>query len=338
MTEKQAYCWYLPANTAAHAARLVAGGCAHLRVKAGGDGGGVWQQWADQARTQAYRDAGLRVTPWFYTWPLQEDIDAIARAHAAHPFDECGLNPETEWRWRNSNENPWNSLAEANQGARDWVARLRSAVPAARLAYSSCPTWYDFPYEGFAETCDQAEPQHYWPDNLMAPDGETGEEAGEDSVEAHVRRAGTAQPTVPILTASREYPDAGVIDLARNALGDYPTLAGFSMWEAGNGAYQWDAARACYALLDTLAPQTAPDRDAEERAALLAYGATIAAATRGTIAREGVADLTAFGGVAAERIAVYERLVTHRLSGNNHILLLALWDSLRAEGKVTLYG
>lgn len=75
-----------------------------------------------------------------------------------------------------------------------------------------------------------------------------------------------------------------------------------------------------------------------ERAALLAYGETIPAEYRGGLTREGVADLTAFGGGAGERICVHERLVTHRLSGTNNILLLSLWDSLRHDGKIVLYG
>jgi hypothetical protein len=93
-----------------------------------------------------------------------------------------------------------------------------------------------------------------------------------------------------------------------------------------------------WATLNAVAAQTTPPADAAERQALLAYGDAIPAAYRGALTREGVADLTAHGGSASERIAVYERLVAHRLHGTSNILLLALWDSLRAEKKIILYG
>src|SRR5687768_14263774 len=96
--DKQAYIWNLPADRAAHARRLVAIGCEHVRVKAGGDTGRLWEAWADPRAVQPYRDAGLRVTPWFYTWPVQKDIDVVVRAMRAQPFEEYALNPETEWR------------------------------------------------------------------------------------------------------------------------------------------------------------------------------------------------------------------------------------------------
>jgi hypothetical protein len=161
--EKQAYIWNLPTDRAAHARRLVEGGCRHVRVKAGGDGGRLWQAWSDPSATQPYRDAGLRVTPWFYTWPVQGDIDVVIAAMRAQPFDEYALNPEVEWRWQNSNENPWNSLQQANDGAAAWLAKMEAALPGVRRAFSSVPSWLDFPYEAWCAGCDQAEPQHYWP-------------------------------------------------------------------------------------------------------------------------------------------------------------------------------
>lgn len=81
-----------------------------------------------------------------------------------------------------------------------------------------------------------------------------------------------------------------------------------------------------------------PDPVEAERAALLDYGAALPFEARGNLTREGVADLTTYGGSASERIAVYERLVAHRLHGSNAVLLLSLWDALRAEGRVTLFG
>jgi hypothetical protein len=50
-----------------------------------------------------------------------------------------------------------------------------------------------------------------------------------------------------------------------------------------------------------------------------------------------VADLSEWGGGTEERLAVYERLVAHRLVGGNYVLMLDLWDQLRQQGKITLY-
>jgi hypothetical protein len=244
MSEKQAYIWNLPTDRAAHARRLVEGGCRHVRVKAGGDGGRLWQAWSDPSATQPYRDAGLRVTPWFYSLPVQGDIDVVIAAMRAQPFDEYALNPEVEWRWQNSNENPWNSLQQANDGAADWLAKMEAALPGVRRAFSSVPSWLDFPYEAWCAGCDQAEPQHYWPAALLA--NYQGQDL--DQVGYHYARGGgNGMFCVPILTASREYDDAGVLALARSAL-LFP-IQGFSSWEAGNAAYQWDAMRQAYALL-----------------------------------------------------------------------------------------
>lgn len=76
----------------------------------------------------------------------------------------------------------------------------------------------------------------------------------------------------------------------------------------------------------------------DEAQALLAFGETLPANVRGNLTREGVVDLREFGGREEERLCLYERLVTHRLGGSNHVLLLDLWDRLRAESKVVLYG
>jgi hypothetical protein len=123
---------------------------------------------------------------------------------------------------------------------------------------SSCPTWSDFPYEGFAAECDGFLPEHYFPDNEMAPDGEQGDEAGEDMVEAHIRRVGRDKPCVPVVTCCGEYKDGtkvgpydpySVVGLAENGLGDMPELDGFCGWEAGNSAFQADAMRQVYSLL-----------------------------------------------------------------------------------------
>lgn len=242
--EKQTYIWNLPSDRAVHARRLVEIGVQHVRVKAGGDTGRLWQAWVDPRATQPYRDAGLRVTPWFYTWPEQSDIDVVIRAMRAQPFDEYALNPEVEWR-TDSPENPWRTVEQANDAAADWLRRMEAALPGVRRAFSSVPSWVGFPYEAWCAGCDQAEPQHYWPRNLLADVyGHDYDEVG-----YHRLRGGDDLPCIPILTASREYPDAGVVALAKTALADFPTLDGFSAWEAGNASFQWGAMAAAYALL-----------------------------------------------------------------------------------------
>lgn len=254
MTQQQAYLWDAPPTDAgrqALAAELARIGCRAVRVKAGGDDGDVWipgghypsdaaPQW-DAPWLAAVVAANIAPSPWFYIWPTAADIQAVVAALAHRDAPELALNPEMEWRV-SSQANTFQSLAQANTAAAQWVAQLRAALPhPVRIAFSSCPTWADFPYEGFAAACDQAEPQHYWPASAFLN--------GEDEVMAHVRRAGTAKPCVPILTACGEYPDAGVVTLARSALATLPNLAGFSAWEAGNGAFQATAIRDAYALL-----------------------------------------------------------------------------------------
>lgn len=284
MRPRSVYVWGTNGPRDLRAVRLLAGrlkgiGTEQVLVKAFGDLGDVWiegrhlpsyanPQWSP-AWLQPYRDLGLEVTPWGYPWPDHRDIEACVEALEAVWCDEVILNPESEWRvhWASS---PYNTLAEANRYARDWVRRLKARcqeefgkVP--RLGLSSCPTWADFPYEGFMEECDFALPEHYFPDNEMAPDGETGHEAGEDMVEAHIRRAGRDKPCYVVVTACGEYKDGSpkndyepysVVGLARNALGDMPDLDGFCAWEAGNGAFQADAVAQVFALVPQLVAQT----------------------------------------------------------------------------------
>jgi hypothetical protein len=259
--ERQSYAWNLPKTATlreALAVALVADGTRHLRVKAGGDLGAVWipggrypssagPQW-DDGWLAHYTAKGIRVTPWFYIWPAEVDKEAVAKALNHRDADELALNAETEWRV-SSPDNTFRSLAEANVYAEAWVRDLRTWLPhPVRIAFSAVPTWADFPYEGFAAACDQAEPQHYWPRDLLA--------GGKDQVEAHIRRAGAALPCVPLLTCSREYEDSVVVALAVEAVEDYiaarDTIDGLSTWECGNSAYQHAAVQASYALLDGL--------------------------------------------------------------------------------------
>lgn len=243
MTEKRAYIWNLPADRAAHARRLVADGCECVQVKAGGDDGRLWAQWSDPHATKAYRDAGLRVIPWFYTWPTRADIDVVVRAMKAHPFDEYSLNPEVEWR-TDSPRNGWNTLEQANEAAALWLDGMERALPSVKRAFSSVPSWTGFPYEAWCAGTDQAEPQHYWHRELLA--NVYGRDL--DQVGYHyLRTTDHNKACIPILTACREYDDAGVLALAHSALA-YP-IAGFTSWESGNSAYQYAAMRAAYLML-----------------------------------------------------------------------------------------
>jgi hypothetical protein len=251
------YLWNAATSSGGRQAKrgqLLAIGCTQLFVKGFGDDGVAWiegealpsfarPQWSD---TYAADYAPLDVILWGYPWFGDKDIESLIRALKARWSHTVVLNPETEWRWQNSDENPWNSLPEANAAARGWMQRLKARcqqefgrVPS--FWVSSCPSWSDFPYEGFMAECDGALPEHYFPDELMA--------RGENMVEAHVRRAGTAKPCAPTLTCSGEYNDEGVVHLAQTALLALPRPAGFSGWEAGNAAFQADAMRRSYALL-----------------------------------------------------------------------------------------
>lgn len=61
---------------------------------------------------------------------------------------------------------------------------------------------------------------------------------------------------------------------------------------------------------------------------------------RGTLLREGVVDLSAFGGGASERLAVYEKGRYHRLGGTTYAFFLsgpASFEALSDAGKITLY-
>jgi hypothetical protein len=254
--ERSAFIWTLPTGAAtreAIAVAVAAGGTRKLYIKAGGDNGAaVWipgvplPSWArpqwDDAYLAPFTGRGIAVVPWFYNWPGNADGNLIIRALAHRDCDELVLNPETEWRVQSS-ANPYRTLAEANRAAELWVATLRDLLPhRVRIGFSSVPSWPDFPYEGFSAECDFALEQHYWfPDVLPG---------GLDQVGWHLRRTAWIMPHVPVLTASREHDDAGVVQLARNALAQDPDLAGFSSWEAANGAYQVDAVAASYALLD----------------------------------------------------------------------------------------
>lgn len=263
---RNAYIWNLARDEAGRRAKrdqLVGIGCDSVLVKGFGDDGTAWipgEVLPDFAAPQ-WDDAwlgglgGLVPYLWGYNWPRDSDVASCLRALRHRWSDIVVLNPETEWRWQNSQANPWNSLAEANAAAERWMQQLiagcRSSfgrVPS--FLISGCPTWADFPYEGFMRWCDGSLPEHYFFEADFAN--------GEDMVEAHIRRAGTDKPCWPTLTACGEYADQGVIDLAKLALRDYPNPAGFSVWEAGNSAFQVEAVRQAYLLLPDATPATPP--------------------------------------------------------------------------------
>lgn len=244
--ERSAYVWNYD-GTAGKAQQIADTGASVAWVKAGGDQGVAWipgvprpawalPQW-DDAYLAPLTTRGIAAYPWFYNWPGEGDKTAVLRALAHRAAPVLALNPETEWRVH-SQHAPYNTLAEGNRYAEAWVRSLRAQLPqGTRVGFSGVPSWVDFPYEGFAAACDFGHVQHYWPAELLQ---------GEDQVEAHYRRA-PGCPCIPILTACREYDDAGVLGLAVSAL--MHPIQGFSAWEAGNAAYQADAMRQAYALL-----------------------------------------------------------------------------------------
>lgn len=109
-----------------------------------------------------------------------------------------------------------------------------------------------------------------------------------------------------------------------------PYCPGFSEaeWQS------WVASVAARASGETQpAPQSKP-QPTSERDQLLSYANALPFDARGNLAREGVADLSQFGGGKEERVARYERLVAHRLAGASHVLTLDLYDQLRQDNKI----
>lgn len=245
--ERSTYFWYYD-GTDTKAQQVADTGATIAYIKAGGDRGVAWIPGAPTggfARPQWDADYLLPLTdrqitcyPWFYNWPVEADKEVVMRALAHHSSPVVVLNPETEWRVQ-SPHSPYQTLAEGNAYAEAWVRDLRFRLPAGtRIGCAPVPSWADLPYEGFCAACDFSQPQHYWHDELMA--------GGENQVEAHFRRA-PQTPCTPILTACREYNDAGVLRLAESAL--LHPIKGFSSWEAGNAAWQADAMKEAYAML-----------------------------------------------------------------------------------------
>lgn len=75
----------------------------------------------------------------------------------------------------------------------------------------------------------------------------------------------------------------------------------------------------------------------DEAGILRAWSEGLDPSVRGNLLREGTADLVSFGGTRAERVCLYERLVTHRLKGSNYVMLLEVWDQLRHSGNIHIY-
>lgn len=260
MAEKSAMGWYYD-GTDSKAQQVADTGATVAWVKAGGDGGVAWipgaptggfanHQW-DEGYLTPLTSRGVECRAWYYNRPVPEDQRVVGDTLAVRWSPSICLNVETEWRV-GTPSSPYNTLAQANAYAEAWVRTLRQQIGARfpdrympTIGFSSCPSWADFPYEGLAAGCDFAMPQHYWPANLLN---------GEDQVTAHYRRA-PQTPCVAVLTACREYDDAGVLDLARSAL--LHPVAGLSAWEFGSAAYQADAMKQAYALIPQEQPQQA---------------------------------------------------------------------------------
>lgn len=240
MTERSTYAWNLPANCGPLAAKLAAGGCTRIWVKAGVDNPGirtVWPQWTD-GRCEAFAAVGIEVCAWHYIYPESPAVqwDTIVRSLQARPSRDIALNAEVEW----------DNVSTSDVTA--WVNGLRAALVVAgikteRIGFSSVPSWdggkgsiyHHFPYEAFCAACDFSMPQCYW----SAP----------NEAEYERQRNTSGKPIIPILTACGEYDDAGLLAIARLTLDTLPAAAGFSSWECANGAYQFDAISEAYAML-----------------------------------------------------------------------------------------
>lgn len=253
MIERSSYAWNLPTNCEPLAARLAAGGCNRIWVKAGVDNPGlrtVWKQWTD-GRCEAFVAVGIEVCPWFYIYPEDPapQWDTIARALRARPSLTIALNAEVEW----------DGISE--EEVRSWIAGLRLLLRGRDLmvdsiGFSSVPSWdggkwggsiyHAFPYEAFVLCTDFDMPQDYW----MDP----------DQADYENKRNVDNSPVIPILTACGEMTDAGILARARKTLAECKNLVGFSAWECANGAYQFDAIAGAYAMLpqDNLVTTTAP--------------------------------------------------------------------------------
>ena len=95
--------------------------------------------------------------------------------------------------------------------------------------------------------------------------------------------------------------------------------------------------------LAALGLPTGGPMQSDERAQLLADADAVPLFARGDLIREGVADLTAWGGGPVERIALYAKQYFPRIAGTTQTFFrdpgnAASYSALHAAGKITLYG
>lgn len=322
MAEKSAYIWYVDLS---RVTALAASGCTRVYIKAGGDGAGrVWSQWS-AATLQPFTAAGIQCIPWFFIQRAYgTDMQTIMRALTQLNAPEVVLNVEI-------GEGGWDGASYADAAA--CVAAARLAAPGRKVGFSSCPSWDGdttrgapyFPYEGFAANCDYAMPQQYW--------------TGPPDQVAYETRRNPHCPVVPILWGLWD-----TADLVRQEQHCEQVLgaqyAGISGWEAGNAAYNLAGMREAYAAEPVVitAEETVT---VDERTQLLADTGAVPFFARGNLTREGVANLSAYGGSGAERIAIYEKARYHRLNGHTYAFFVegpVSYEALQAAGKITLYG
>lgn len=98
----------------------------------------------------------------------------------------------------------------------------------------------------------------------------------------------------------------------------------------------------CDLTLDQLRGYGMPvDAGERERQQLLADAAAVPAWARGNLIREGVVDLTPWGGGEEERLAIYEKARYHRLNGTSQSFFSdgpTSYQALFTAGRVVLYG
>lgn len=229
----RSWVWYVPSDRDRHIADLAASFASappqarrQALIKAGGDGGRVWQQWNDEV-CSAYERAGIEPIAWIYGHPNDADIDAAVGAYRKRPCRELIVNPEVEWSYANGITDDY---------VRGWIDRLRRRLraefgTAPEIGFSSVASWDWFPYSAWSAECDGTEDvQCYW-----LPD--TADQA------APMRRKSRDGARIVVSLPACQSEDAGgqhvawtdrrLADLAEYYAQGTRGLVGFNGWQSG---------------------------------------------------------------------------------------------------------
>jgi hypothetical protein len=292
-----------------------------------GDSGAVWPQWK-AANIAPFVNAGIEVLPWFWLNYDSAEVSIVRDAYQRVPFDAYILDVEIP------DENVNTHWSDATDGdARTFIADVRSAFDTVcpgdnACGFSSCGSWDGsrgnwFPYAGVAQACDFSLPQWYkdFPDEL-----------------AYEKQRGNGLPCYPVLDIND--PDSYRKAQAAASWGG----AGISLWRLDYAGDMGNFERALKLFPDSAAEDVAiVDESAQLKADVSALSISA-----GSLLREGVVDVSRYGGGKAERIAAYEKGVYHRLNGHTVAIVrqtsgvdVPAWDqtyeALYYTGKVTWY-